>query len=62
VADAAAPLVHPNSTLASTLFAPMALQEIALAVWLIVTGFDATALGVPSTIGGDPPRLSPRRR
>ena len=34
----------PNSTLANILFAPLALQEMVLAVWLIVKGFDAAAL------------------
>ena len=33
----------PNSSLATTCFAPMALQEVVLAVWLIVKGFDAAA-------------------
>ena len=33
-----------NSTLANILFAPLALQEMVLAVLLIVKGFDATAL------------------
>jgi hypothetical protein len=40
----------PNSTLATTLFAPMALQEMVLAVWLIVKGFDAAALASGSAI------------
>lgn len=35
---------NPNSTLANILFAPLALQELVLAVWLIVKGFDAAAL------------------
>ena len=34
----------PNSTLANVLFVPLALQEIVLAVRLIVKGFDAAAL------------------
>lgn len=33
----------PNSTLANVLFAPLALQEMVLAVWLIVKGFAAAA-------------------
>jgi hypothetical protein len=33
-----------NSTLSTTLYAPMAIQEMVLALWLIVKGFDATAL------------------
>lgn len=32
---------NPNSTLATVLFIPLGLQEMALAVWLIVKGFDA---------------------
>jgi hypothetical protein len=34
----------PNSTLANILFAPLAVQELVLAMWLIVKGFDASAL------------------
>jgi hypothetical protein len=33
----------PNSTLSNVFFVPMALQEMVLAVWLIVKGFDAAA-------------------
>lgn len=35
---------EPNSTLANILFAPLALQEMVLAVWLIVKGFNVVAL------------------
>jgi uncharacterized protein DUF4386 len=34
----------PNSTLANILFVPLGLQEMVLAVWLIVKGFKAAAL------------------
>ena len=40
----------PNSTLATILFVPLALQEMVLAVWLIVKGFDAAALASGSAI------------
>jgi len=35
---------NPNSTLANICFAPMGLQEMVIAVWLIVKGFDRAAL------------------
>ena len=34
----------PNSTLATMLFVPIVLQEMVMAVWLIVKGFDPAAL------------------
>jgi hypothetical protein len=34
----------PNSTISTVLYAPMALQEMVLALWLIVKGFNSTAL------------------
>ncbi len=34
----------PNSTFSTVLYAPMALQEMVLALWLIVKGFNAAAL------------------
>lgn len=40
----------PNSALADVLFAPLALQELVLAVWLIVKGFDAAALTPGSAV------------
>ena len=42
----------PNSTLANILFAPLALQEMVLAVWLIVKGFDAASLAAEPAIAG----------
>lgn len=45
----------PNSTLANVCFAPLALQEMVLAVWLIVKGFDAAALAFGSArVRADP--------
>ncbi len=49
-AGAVAAAGDPNSTLASTFFAPLALQETVLAVWLIVKGFDSTALASRSSM------------
>ena len=40
----------PNSSLANILFAPLALQEMVLAVWLIVKGFDEAALASGSAM------------
>lgn len=40
-----------NSTLANILFVPLALQEMVLAVWLIVEGFDPAALASGSSNG-----------
>ena len=37
----------PNSTISSVLYAPMALQEMVLALWLILKGFNSTALATP---------------
>jgi hypothetical protein len=34
----------PNSTLSTALYAPMAVQEMVMALWLIFRGFDAAAL------------------
>lgn len=34
----------PNSTLSTVLYAPMALQEMVLAVWLILKGFSSSAI------------------
>ena len=33
----------PNSTLSPVLYVPMAIQEMVLAIWLIVKGFNSTA-------------------
>ena len=40
----------PNSTISSVLYAPMALQEMVLALWLILKGFNSTALAEPPPI------------
>lgn|GEM_PF-6972490 len=39
-----------DSTVTAALSAPIALQEMVLAVWLIVKGFDKAALARPSEV------------
>lgn len=39
----------PNSTFSTVLYAPLALQEMVFAVWLIVKGFNSVAITSPST-------------
>lgn len=52
---------EPNSTLANILFIPLGVQEMVLAGWLIVRGFDPAALASGAvTADGDPRRGSPR--
>jgi hypothetical protein len=46
----------PNSTLSTVLYAPMAIQEMVLAIWLIIKGFDSAALSrwrVPLSVEGE---------
>lgn len=56
----------PNSTFSTVLYAPMALQEMVLALWLIVKGFNATALAAtpdtadPAAGNTGQPHLTPR--
>lgn len=45
---------NPNSALANVLFAPLALQEMVLAVWLIVKGFDGPALASATAVADGP--------
>jgi hypothetical protein len=40
----------PNSTISSVLYAPMALQEMVLALWLILKGFNSQALAAAPAI------------
>jgi hypothetical protein len=42
-------LVAPFSTVSIFLYVPIALQEMVFAVWLIVKGFDATAIDALAT-------------
>ena len=54
----------PNSALANVFFAPLALQEMVLAVWLILKGFDAAALaaggsGRPINLGSGDALMQP---
>lgn len=39
----------PDSTFSTVLYAPLGLQEMVLAVWLIVRGYNPAALASPST-------------
>jgi hypothetical protein len=39
-------IIQPGSTVESVLFLPLALQEIALAFWLIARGFNLTAMAL----------------
>ena len=41
----------PNSTVSSIMYAPLALQEMVLAVWLILKGFNSTAVTSPAATG-----------
>jgi hypothetical protein len=41
-----------NSAISSIMYAPLALQEMVLAVWLILKGFNASAVTSPATKGG----------
>jgi hypothetical protein len=49
VAGLSLPLTgDPNSTVSSILYAPLALQEMVLAVWLIIRGFNPPAVTSPA--------------
>ena len=52
-------VIDVNSTAQSLLFAPLALQELALAAWMIVRGFRPAA---PSTARDEPRPPAGRRR
>jgi Domain of unknown function (DUF4386) len=52
----------PNSTISTVLYAPMALQEMVLALWLILKGFNSTALATPGITTEHSPATAPSRR
>jgi len=41
----------PNSTVSSIMYAPLGLQEMVLAVWLILKGFNSPAVTSPAATG-----------
>ena len=41
----------PNSTVSSIMYAPLALQVMVLAVWLILKGFNSYAVTSPAATG-----------
>ena len=51
-------LVEPGSTVQAAMNIPIAIQEMALAGWLIVKGFNASAIDPVSESAGIAPELS----